>query len=138
MPNKTVSWVLPHLSATDIVERLRRAAGKEVDSGKVGNPQSSAALAANTFAYFMSAPTHLPALPGWPERWEPISVLIEEEMRFPWGGGHHPWLDAVIETRTHLIGVESKRYEPYRGGVRAEFSKAYWRDVWGKEMGPYE
>jgi hypothetical protein len=138
MTNKTAPWLLPHLSANAILERLSRAAGKEVQSGKIGNPESSAALVANTFGYFMSAPQELPALPGWQAGWVPISVLIEEQVRFPWRGGLHPWLDTVIETHTHLVGIESKRYEPYRGGVRAEFSEAYSRNVWGTQMAPYE
>ena len=81
-------------------------------------------------------------LPGWEGSWQPAaSVLPEGELRFPWRGGLHPWLDAVIETKTHLIGVESKRYEPFDRHAedgKPPFSDAYWRDVWGKAMGPFE
>jgi hypothetical protein len=49
-----------------------------------------------------------------------------------------PWLDAAIETDQHLIGVESKRFEPYRDEKRVSFSKAYVRKVWGNHMAPYE
>ena len=58
--------------------------------------------------------------------------------RFPWSGGRHPWLDAVVWTATQLIGVESKRYEPFRAGAkRASFSVAYDRPVWGERMNGY-
>lgn len=131
-------WLMPHLDAKHIIDRYRRAAGNEYESGKIALPESSAALAANTFGYFLNRPADFPALPGWRGTWKPHSVLPEEELRFPWTGGHHPWLDAVIETDSHILGVESKRYEPYRGGKRAEFSSAYWRDVWGDQMRPCE
>ena len=42
-----------------------------------------------------------------------------------------------ISTETHLIGIESKRYEPYRGAHTAEFSEAFWRDVWDPAMQPF-
>ena len=59
-------------------------------------------------------------------------------MHFPWTGGRHPCLDLLIETRTTLIGIELKRYEPFRSKKTGEMSGAYWRDVWGAEMGRYE
>ena len=36
-----------------------------------------------------------------------------------------------------LIGVESKRFEPFRGHKPPSLSKAYDRDVWGKHMAPF-
>jgi hypothetical protein len=65
-------------------------------------------------------------------------VRLEHSLRFPWSGGRHPWLDAVIETPTHLIGVESKRFEPYRAHKAATFSAAFWRRVWGERMTRFE
>ena len=60
-------------------------------------------------------------------------------MRFPWRGGLHPWMDVLIETPTHLIGVESKRFEPFRPKSKpGRFSRTYWRDEWGDAMGPFE
>ena len=59
-------------------------------------------------------------------------------MRFPWSGGRHPCLDALIETRVALIGVESKRYEPFRGKRAPRLSEAYWRPIWGNAMAGYE
>lgn len=55
-------------------------------------------------------------------------------MRFPWSGGRHPWLDAAVETPSSLIGIESKRFEPFRDRKNAKLSDAYWRDVWGEGM----
>ena len=66
---------------------------------------------------------------GLPER-----VWVEEELRFPWSGGRHPWLDAVVTTSTTLVGVESKRYEPFRPGKAGSFSEAYDSRDWGPGM----
>ena len=55
-------------------------------------------------------------------------------MRFPWPGGRHPWLDAVVETETHVIGVESKRFEPFRDVPTPSFSDAFDRDVWREDL----
>ncbi|ANY77487.1 hypothetical protein BB934_03990 [Microvirga ossetica] len=59
-------------------------------------------------------------------------------MRFPWSGGRHPCLDLLVETSDTLIGVESKRYEPYRPKTPTALSEAYWRPVWGDSMKGYE
>ncbi|GMN03903.1 PGN_0703 family putative restriction endonuclease [Erythrobacter sp. MTPC3] len=114
---------------------FERAAGNEIASGKFANPQSSAALAANGFGWFLERPDELPAFPPLADSTgRPVKVGIECEMRFPWSGGRHPWLDAAVWTETHLIGVESKRYEPFRSAKPAELSEAYDRDVWGDGM----
>lgn len=42
-----------------------------------------------------------------------------------------------METPGHLIGVESKRHEPFRDRKAAKLSSAYDRDVWGDGMGPW-
>jgi hypothetical protein len=65
------------------------------------------------------------------------SVELEAEMRFPWSGGRHPWLDVAISTATTLIGIESKRYEPFRPAKATGFSEVYDRPVWGPNMGRY-
>jgi hypothetical protein len=64
-------------------------------------------------------------------------VELQAEMRFPWSGGRHPWLDVAITTPTTLIGVESKRYEPFRPAKATGFSEVYDRPVWGPNMGRY-
>jgi len=135
MPN----FFLDYLPVEKICNALKKAPGNELDSGKISNPESSAALAANTFGLFLEDPDDLPAIPGteffgWPAK----TVCIEYCARFPWSGGRHPWLDAFVETASHIIGIESKRYEPFRSRKTGELSQAYWRPVWGKEMVPYE
>ena len=111
------------------------AAGNEIASGKFASPQSSAALAANGFGWFLDRPGACPLFPPLADLGGPVSTVeIERELRFPWSGGRHLWLDAVLRTDTHVIGVESKRYEPYRDSKVAELSDAYDRDVWGADM----
>jgi len=121
---------LPGLPADLIETLLRRSPGSEFATGKFDNPDSSAALAVNAFGRFLEHPRDLPPLPGVPMG-APEAVTIEAEMRFPWSGGTHPWLDAAVTTATTLVGIESKRYEPFRPGKRAVFSDAYEKRDWG-------
>ncbi|GGL63802.1 PGN_0703 family putative restriction endonuclease [Wenxinia marina] len=121
--------LLDHLPADEIRAAFARSPGNEMASGKFLNPDSSAALAANGFGYFLKRPTDFPAIPGLVDG--PVrSVQIEREMRFPWRGGRHPWLDAAIRTDHVLVGVESKRYEPYRPGKSGSFADTYWTHDW--------
>lgn len=106
--------------------------GKEVESGKFTNPESSSALVANVFGPFLTHPGRLQL----PQIGEITSLSLECELRFPWRGGLHPWLDVVVETNRQLIGIESKRYEPFRD-KKALFSESFKRDVWGLQMEPY-
>jgi hypothetical protein len=117
---------------------LRRAPGKELESGKLASPESSAALAINAFGWFIDRPYLLPKLPGAPSWSHVESVDLEYCARFPWAGGRHPWLDAAVLTDSHLIGIESKRFEPFRDRKFVELSDAYDRPVWGDSMAPYE
>lgn len=137
--NSKLFKFLPGVPTPHILQRLNKAGGKEVESGKLLSPQSSAALVIDVFGPFIEAPQTLPRLPhtndlDWPAKF----VDIEYSARFPWSGGRHPWLDAVVQTPKHLIGIESKRFEPFRDNKKASFSDAYWRPVWGKNMIPYE
>ena len=130
---------LPGLPVARIRACYEAAPGNELASGKFANPESSAALVANAFGYFLDRPGDLPVLPrmsasGWPAS----DVALEKCMRFPWSGGTHPYLDVVVETQTHLIGIESKRFEPLRDKPHMDFSDAYWRPVWGDAMRRYE
>ncbi len=119
-------------------QALDRAGGNELASGKFASPESSAALAANGFGWFIERPALLPPFPGLDDiEWPPVSVAIERQMRFPWNGGRHPWLDAAVVTDDYLIGVESKRFEPFRDKKHAVLSNAYDRDVWGEGMEPW-
>ena len=70
--------------------------------------------------------------------WPALEVDVECCARFPWRGGKHPWLDAMVKTHTSLIGIESKRHEPFRDTNKAvKLSEAYDRPVWGDEMGSF-
>ncbi len=129
---------LPGVPAIHVLERLSKAGGNEVASGKFANLESSAALAVNTFGWFVDRPKLLPAFPSLASMFPAKFVEVEYCARFPWSGGKHPWLDAAIETDHHLIGVESKRFEPYRDRKRVSLSKAYDRKVWGNQMAPFE
>ncbi|MFM7335599.1 MAG: PGN_0703 family putative restriction endonuclease [Tabrizicola sp.] len=120
---------LPGVPVDAVLAALRRSSGSELASGKFDSPESSAALVANAFGWFLDRPTALPPLPGVPMG-PPEAVEIEAEMRFPWTGGRHPWLDAAITTPTTLVGVESKRYEPFRPGKVVAFAEAYDSREW--------
>ena len=129
---------LPGVPAEEVESILNAAPGDEIASGKFDSPESSAALAVNAFGFFLHRAVDLPALPGCEEEtWPAHSLSIEAELRFPWAGGRHPVLDCLVETPSALIGIESKRFEPYRSKC-SSLSGAYWRPVWGKKMGGYE
>jgi hypothetical protein len=138
-PDEMTSALLPGLPIDLIRACYAAAPGNEIASGKFASSESSAALAANAFGPFLTQPANLPPLPGgeaW--TWPAWSVSLEATLRFPWTGGRHPCLDALIETRAALIGVESKRYEPFRTKPAVSLSDAYWRPVWGDAMTGYE
>lgn len=126
---------LPELPEDLILAALERAPGNELKSGKFDSAESSSALAANAFGWFLKRPELFPVLPGG--LGQARDVMIEAEMRFPWAGGKHPWLDAAIVTDRYLIGVESKRYEPFRPAKANSFAESYDRKVWGENMEGY-
>lgn len=126
------------LPTAAILSRYERAPGNELQSSKFSSPESSAALVANTFGLFLERPQDFPLPAEWHAGAPVTRLTLEEELRFPWRGGRHPWLDVVLETQTHLVGIESKRYEPFRASQPGAFSRAYWHEVWGKRMGPFE
>ena len=64
--------------------------------------------------------------------------MLEAEVRFPWSGGQHPVLDCLVTTPSAFIGIESKRFEPFRDKRKSALSNAYWRPVWGERMRGYE
>lgn len=123
--------------AAHVLQRLTEAEGDELASGKLHSPESSAALAVNCFGWFIPRPEQLPALPALETVGMPEIVDVEFCARFPWSGGKHPWLDAMAQTPTHLVGIESKRFEPFRDRKTVSFSEAYERDVWGPDMAGY-
>lgn len=132
------STFLPGVPEHLVRDALTAAGGNEIESGKLDSPESSAALAVNAFGWFLERPADLPPFPSLADLdWPAVRVNLERQMRFPWRGGRHPWLDAAVETATHLIGVESKRFEPFRDTKSINLSDAYARDVWGERMAPF-
>lgn len=112
----TTGLFLPGVPEDHIRARMSQAGGNEIDGGKFAHPESSAALAANTFGWYIERSALLPPLPDVGSIGPARRIEIEYCARFPWRAGRHPWLDAVVFTKTHLIGVESKR-----------FASAYWK-----------
>ena len=130
---------LPGVPGPEIETVFAAAPGNEIESGKFDSPESSACLAANGFGFFLRRAADLPPLPGCgDERWPARSLMLEAEVRFPWSGGRHPVLDCLVTTPSAFIGIESKRFEPFRGRPKSAWSNAYWRPVWGKCMRGYE
>lgn len=129
---------LPGVAVEHVLGRLAKAGGNEVESGKLASSESSAALAVNTFGWFVERPAALPSFPGLDADYPATLVDVEYCARFPWAGGRHPWLDAIVETPEHLIGIESKRFEPYRDRKAVLLADAYDRPVWGDNMVGYE
>lgn len=130
---------LPGVPGEEIERIFHAAPGNEIVSGKFDSPESSAALAANAFGFFLKRGQDFPRLPRceWVD-WTGLSLSLEQEVRLPWRGGRHPILDALVITRSAFIGIESKRFEPFRGKTSTPFSDAYWRPVWGSHMEGYE
>ena len=131
---------LPGIPRKQIEEFYHAVPGNEVASGKFDSPESSSALAANTFGFFLNRPGDLPPLPGCEDaEWPASSLALEKEVRFPWRARWgHPVLDVLIVTSSALIGIESKRFEPFRDDPEAHFSDTYWRKVWGDCMNGYQ
>ncbi len=128
---------LPGVPGLMVEEMYIAAPGNEIESGKFDHPESSARLAANAFGYFLERPEVLPPLPGCEdEEWPATHVALEQTVRLPWRGGRHPVLDVLVVTSSALIGIESKRFEPFRRSP--VFSNAYWRPEWGDCMKGYE
>ena len=128
---------LEGVPAETVLAALTRSPGNEIASGKFDSPESSSALAVNALGWFMPRPRSLPPLPGVPMG-QPEAVELEAEMRFPWKGGRHPWLDAALVTPTTLVGVEAKRYEPFRPGKATLFTEAFDSRDWGPGMAGYD
>ena len=131
---------LPGVPRKQVEEIYNAAPGNEIASGKFDSPESSAALAANTFGFFLNRPGDLPTLPGCEDaEWPASSLALEKEVRFPWRARWgHPILDVLIATSSALIGIESKRFEPFRDDPKAHFTDTYWRKVWGDCMNGYQ
>lgn len=130
---------LPGVPGNLIEEDFRQARSKEIEEGRFDSRESSSALAVNTFGLFRSRPGYLPPLPGCNDlTWPASSLYFEKKAHFPWTGGKHPQLDVVITSPSALIGIEAKRFEPFRDKPKVCFSEAFWREVWGNYMNGYQ
>ena len=131
---------LPGVPARLVEEMLNAGAGNEIASGKFDSAESSAALSANAFGFFLERPADMPPIPGRAgEMTSPaVSIALEKQVNFPWRGGRHPVLDVLITAPSALVGVESKRFEPFRDTPKAEFSDAFWRPKWGERMDGFQ
>ena len=109
---------------------LYAGAGNEIACGKFHSPESSAALSANAFGFFLERPADMTS--------PTVSIALEKQVNFPWRGGRHPVLDILITEPSALVGVESKRFEPFRDKSEAKFSDAFWRPKWGGRMDGFQ
>lgn len=128
---------LPDVPADAVRAALTRAPGNEIASGKFDSPESTAALTANAFGRFLGQPALLPALPAAPMS-RPEAVDLTAEMHFPWRGGRHPWLSATITTPTTLVGIEARRYDPFRPAKANRFTEPFDSRDWGEGMARYD
>lgn len=131
---------LPGVPADLVEEMLNAGAGNEIASGKFDSAESSAALSANAFGFFLERPADMPSIPGLAaDMTSPaVSIALEKQVNFPWRGGRHPVLDVLITAPSAFVGVESKRFEPFRDTPKAEFSDAFWRPKWGGRMDGFQ
>ena len=122
---------LPGVPGPEIEAIFNAAAGNEIATGKFDSPESSAAHLGNAFGFFLGQAADLPPLPGCGgETWPARTLKLKAEIRFPWRGGRHPVLDCLVTTPSAVVGIESKRFEPFRGRKESALSAAYWRPVW--------
>ena len=85
------SRFLPGVPGLEIEAVFQTAAGNEMASGKFDSPESSAALAANGFGYFLRRPAALPPLPGCgDETWPARSIELEGGSRRTHFRADHP------------------------------------------------
>ena len=119
---------LPGVPADAVLAALARLPGLDLDS-----PDSSAALVANTFGWFLNRPRLLLPFPGVPMGL-PETVELGVEMQLPMRSVRHPRLDAVVTTPTTLVGIVSKRYQPFRPAKAVAFTEPFDARDWGPGM----
>ena len=119
---------LPGVAADAVLAALARLPGSDFDS-----PDSSSALVANTFGWFLTRPRQLLPLPGVPMGL-PETVELGTEMQLPMRGTRHPRFDAVVTTPTTLVGIVSKRYQPFRPAKAVAFTEPFDARDWGPGM----
>lgn len=134
-----VDRFLPGVPGEQVEKLLKSAPGNEIDSGKIDSPRSSAALAANTFGFFLCRVAELPTLPGCEDEvWPADSLTLEKKLPIPKIRGIAPHPDALVTTGSALIGIESKRFEPFDRNRVRDLPEAYWQPVWGEKMPGYQ
>jgi hypothetical protein len=119
---------LPGVPAEAVLAALGRSPGSDLDS-----LDSSAALVANTFGWFLTRPRLLLPFPGVPMGL-PETVELGVEMQLPLRGVRHPRFDAVVTTPTTLVGIASKRYQPFRPAKAVAFTEPFDTRDWGPGM----
>ena len=119
---------LPGVPAEAVLAALGRMPGSDLDS-----PDSSSALVANTFGWFLDRPRLLQPFPGVPMGL-PETVELGVEMQLPMRGVRHPRVDALVTTPTTLVGIVSKRYQPFRPAKAVAFTEPFDARDWGPGM----
>ena len=122
---------LPGVPAEAVHAAFDRSPGSDLDS-----PDSSAALVANTFGWFLTRPRLLQPFPGVPMGL-PELVELGVGMQLPMRGVRHPRLDALVTTPTTLVGIASTRYQPFRPAKATAFTEAFDARDWGPGMARY-
>ena len=104
----------------------------------IKSPVSSVALGVNTFGFFYDKPNQLPQfLNNLNIKWDPKNIEFQALTYIPDRPGFPPHLDVLIDLPNAIIGIINKRYEPFRGKPKGEFSKVYWKLPWGNKMKGY-
>ncbi len=122
---------LPGVPADAVLAALGHLPGSDLDS-----PDSSSALVANTFGWFLDRPRQLLPFPGVPMGL-PETVELGVEVQLPMRGVRHPRVDAVVTTPTTLVGIVSKRYQPFRPAKVTAFTEPFDGRDWGPGMARY-
>ena len=128
MKDRSMISFLPGVPSDAVLAALARLPGLDLDS-----PDSSAALVANTFGWFLNRPRQLLPFPGVPMGL-PETVELGVEMQLPMRGVRHPRLDAVVTTPTTVVGIVSKRYQPFRPAKATAFTEPFEARDWGPGM----
>ena len=131
---------LPGVPGEQIEEIYNTAPGKRNRKGQVRQPGIISRSRREHLRFLPQSTGDLPPLPGCEDvEWPAHSLALEKEVRFPWKARWgHPVLDVLIATSAALIGIESKRFEPFRDKPDARFTDTYWREVWGDCMNGYQ
>ena len=129
---------LPGVPAHRVEHMFAAAPGNEIDSGNIDSPESSSALDANAFGFFLERANALLPLPGLENAgWPAKQLALQAKVHMPWRRSPAV-LDVLVVTQAAVIGIESKRFEPFRSKRPAEFSDLYWEEDWGGRMKGYE